>query len=704
MNSTVRRALRASAAIAATVALGLVAASPTMATTDADSLLIDPSRSAATIASWADAPAATTDAATFASNLDLAQRVIDELRGADAGSTVIGGADAFAAPLPASAASVRAHFADFIPAGARLLADAGSDRAVAAYLDGTATLVYVNSSAAPASIEIDLRSFAAPADAQATSYVTDAGGQLVASDPEPVGSDGIVSISAPAESLLTVVTTGLTPAAAQTRAPVLADDSALVGEPSLHLIESTYAPGKVIELGNANAQPTLPTREPAAAAVFTLGRTPAAIQKQALALYPVTGSTDTFVIAAADGRVLARRVNSSADYRYLELRESTIDAAAADPYAQWTVVAGNDGISYIHNAQRDGAGATAALDLYNWATAEASEVQTYTAGTAAVQQWRLRSLTPSIAAVTGVIEVGHEPALPTTVRATYSWGARVELAPIVWQHPDSAVWQSEGTVTVEGVATGYFGEQVPVTAEYTVGTLATEVTAPLSAYAGVSVAELRMRAPSTVARAVSGSETTVTAPVRWNWSAVTDADFAEAGTVAVPSVEGLGFSATLKVDVRPAAQVNILRGAGVHADYTFKDSTVFALTDGVRDRIGFADWRSGGATNRVNPNTVSFYFDAPQQVTGASVFDIGGQNNIGAVTVQYRDVRGGWVDLPAGETAWPYTNPTAALSLEVDGESVLATGIRVVVTNKSSNTWMTLSEIEVRGLAAASAR
>ncbi|MDF2554842.1 MAG: glycerophosphoryl diester phosphodiesterase [Microbacterium sp.] len=512
-----------------------------------------------------------------------------------------------------------------------------------------------------------------------------------------------MSVTAPASSLITVVATGLLAAVPQAPASVPAEASSLVGEPVLHLIESVHAPGKVIELGNASAQPTLSTREPAAAAVFSMGRTPDAVRKQALALYPVTGATDTYVIAAADGRVLARRQNSSPDFRYLELRDTTVDDAAADPYAQWTVTAGTGGVSYIRNVQRDNGGGVAGLDLYNWATADASEVQTYTAGTAAVQQWRLRTLAPTVASVTEVVEIGREPVLPTSLRATYSFGPRVDLAPIVWQRPAAEAWQTEGSVTVTGSASGYFGEPVPVTAEYTVGTLAADVAATMSAYAGVTVAELRMRAPATVERAVSGSDTTVTAPVRWDWSAVADADFAAAGTVTVPAASGLGFAATLTIDVRPAAQVNILRGAGVHADYTFKDGTAFALTDGVRDRTGFADWRSGGAANRVNPNTISFYLDEPRQITGASVFDIGGQNNIGGVTVQYRDIRGGWVDLPADGTSWPHTNTTPTLNLEVNGAPVLATGVRVIVTNKSANTWMTLSEIEVRGPAAAPA-
>jgi hypothetical protein len=71
------------------------------------------------------------------------------------------------------------------------------------------------------------------------------------------------------------------------------------------------------------------------------------------------------------------------------------------------------------------------------------------------------------------------------------------------------------------------------------------------------------------------------------------------------------------------------------------------------------------------------------------------------VTVQYRDLIGGWIDMPTDAVAWPYVNATPDLSLEFESTPVLATGMRVIFTNKSSANWMSLSEIEAYGPALA---
>ena len=72
--------------------------------------------------------------------------------------------------------------------------------------------------------------------------------------------------------------------------------------------------------------------------------------------------------------------------------------------------------------------------------------------------------------------------------------------------------------------------------------------------------------------------------------------------------------------------------------------------------------------------------------------------------MQYRTLTSGWRDLPVEGTAWPYANTSADLSLEVDSAPVLATGVRVIIRSKSTATWMSLSEVEVFGPAAADVR
>ncbi|NHI16570.1 Ig-like domain-containing protein [Microbacterium excoecariae] len=480
-----------------------------------------------------------------------------------------------------------------------------------------------------------------------------------------------------------------------------ADAADVVGDPHPILLENAHAANKVLEIANPSAQATIPDGEtPAAAAIFPLADAPDAVMSQAVFAYPIAGAADTYVLASGDGDILARRDNADPNWRYLEVRDVAPAEAAADPYALWSFVDAGDGDVYVHNAQPGPNGLTPALDMYNWATADAAEIQTYDAGTAAVQRWSAHTLDARVADVDQRTEPGSAPELPETVTARYDWG-RTQEAAVVWHVPEGEQWTAEGVVAVDGTATGWFGEDVPVHAQVLVGAVGDALDAAVTVHQGASLRELRMQAPATVERTVSGSDTTVTSRVTWDWSAVTDADLAEPGTVEIPATEGTGFVARLVVTVVATEETNVLREPGVHVDYTHMNGSTFALTDGVRDAVGFDDWRGGGAANRVNPNTISFYFERPRQLTGAAVFDAGQATNVGGVTVQYRDLVGGWVDLPARDVSWPHDNDAAGLALSVESDTVLASGLRVAITHKSDASWMTLSEIEAYGPALA---
>ncbi|MDF2919513.1 MAG: glycerophosphoryl diester phosphodiesterase [Microbacterium sp.] len=497
---------------------------------------------------------------------------------------------------------------------------------------------------------------------------------------------------------------GLMVAAPASAAPIdrfQASTSALpsgVGAPTLLLLESVNAAGKVLQIGDTNAQvSSAPGATDRAAAAIETMRTgnAASLKAQALRFFPVTGSANTYLIADQQDRVLVRSRNSETAFRYLQLAD--VADSASDPYAQWEARDAGDGTVNLVNVQPDPSSQSAALDLYNWKTTDGSEVQTYTLNTgAAVQKWRMHTLQATVAVPSAVVPAGSAPSMPTSLAARYGWGGSVPLTSIAWRMPDRSVWNSSGEVDVTGTASGFFGEAVAVTAHFSVGSPGQADDAALKSYAGVSVKELRMLAPRTVVRKVSGTAATVTSPVSWDWSALTDAALAQPGTVTVEAVAGSGFSARLIITLVAPERVNLLRQSGVRPDWTFKDGTTFALTDGNRNAVGFADWRSGGAANRVNPNRASFSFDQPRQITGVNVYDIGGKQNIGTVTVQYRTLLGGWKNLPTA-SGWPVTNSTANLSLEVTSTPVLATGLRVIVGNKSSGTWMTLSEVEAYG-------
>jgi len=481
-------------------------------------------------------------------------------------------------------------------------------------------------------------------------------------------------------------------------------DGEQLGAPQRLLIENVHAAGKLLEIGNEKAQQAGSAL--AAAAIFGRATDPAALSAQVITAYPVVGKDSTFVFTNQDGEVLVRNANDSANFRYLSLSTVGLTAAAQDPYAQWKTVDAGAGAVYLQNAQVDPSGRIAALDMYDWKTDDGSQIQTYDAGTAAVQKWILRSLTPAVAVFSGRTETGVTPSLPTSLSARYSWGATVSLSPIVWDMPEESAWKADGTVTVAGIGSGYFGEKVPVTAEYIVGSLGAAVDAALSGNVGITIKQLRMSEPTRVQRTVSGSTATVSAPVVWDWTGITDEATAQAGTFVVPAAASTGFAAKLVVTIVATANVNIARGTGIHFGTLFGDGT--AVNDGNRDRAGWSDWRSGGATNRVNPNNVMYLFEQPRQITGAAVFDRGtdAKLNIGTATVQYRNLTGGWVNLPVVGANWPYVNPTSQLELVVESTPVLATGARVIVTSKSTATWMSLSEFEVYGpeLAATSPR
>src|SRR6218665_369896 len=191
----------------------------------------------------------------------------------------------------------------------------------------------------------------------------------------------------------------------------------LLGDPVPYLIESLSAPGKVLEIGNAGAQLTLPDNTRAAAAVFPFAGTADALRAQTVLAYPVEGSADAFVLANSAGDVLARRGNDDSNFRYLELPGLSLDQAAADPAAQWTMSDAGGGFSYLRNANPYPSGLVAGLDMYNWKTATGSEVQSYDAGSANVQKWRLHRLVADVATYEARVDTGAGPRLPPSLTA-----------------------------------------------------------------------------------------------------------------------------------------------------------------------------------------------------------------------------------------------------------------------------------------------
>lgn len=457
-----------------------------------------------------------------------------------------------------------------------------------------------------------------------------------------------------------------------------------------YIVESDYARGKAIVLG-APAAAT-------AAALYTISNSGDAARAQAITFYPVEGTQDAYVLANAEGKVLARNADDSATPRNLNISTLTVEEALADPIAQWKVEQRTGGIVQLSNAKLyTSNGTKPTLDLYDWKTADGSQIQTWDQSANGVQMWRMHVLQAAVQPIAQLLNPGTIPALPANVRGTYGWGAATDLA-VTWSMPDPAVWQNDGIVTVEGVATGKFGETVEIPATITVGTIGDAAPSTMNAYVGEGLDRVRLDAPKTVARIVSGSDTTVPANIAWNWDAVPADAFATEGKVTVSAVDGLGFSAELTILVKPAVEKSLLTQPGSRAWRLAANAfTQAALIDGNKDAAATDDWRSGGATNRVATNWIAWYFATPQEVSRLTLAEPTTFDNVGSVTFEYRDMRGGWLPLSAGTIA----NTGGRLSIDVPVDTVLATAVRATYTQKSTANWMSISEFGAFGPSAA---
>lgn len=446
-----------------------------------------------------------------------------------------------------------------------------------------------------------------------------------------------------------------------------------VGDPRHVLIESAHATGKTAVI-EASERPV---------ASRTIATEPAEVVAQAVTIYPVDGVDDEFVLANAEGDVLALASEDGG----LELLDVEPDAAAGDPLATWSLPTRDDRIMVVNGGS--------ALNLFGWSTADGAEIGTWARGDFGNNEsWILHELQGDADAIGELVAPGAVPAMPNSVTARYSWGPSAELSDIAWDMPADEVWQQDGVVEFTGSAQGMFGDKVEIDARFTVGTVGDAIEQTMTSYAGARVATLKQNAPRTVERVVSGSDITVTADVRWDWDAVAPEDLEHVGDIVVPGVEDLGFAAALRITLETPVETNqLLSGARTWQLHVNGDTDLGDLTNGDHDAEAFSDWRSGGATNRVNPNWVAYYFDRPRDLTRATIFEPAEADNVGAVTFQYRNMLGGWEDVSAGRIV----NDGGRLAIDVEFERVTATGFRAVIENKTDATWMSLSEIEAWG-------
>ncbi|WP_109228998.1 discoidin domain-containing protein [Serinibacter arcticus] len=177
--------------------------------------------------------------------------------------------------------------------------------------------------------------------------------------------------------------------------------------------------------------------------------------------------------------------------------------------------------------------------------------------------------------------------------------------------------------------------------------------------------------------------------------AVTDASAATGtatGTAAESAAPSTADSATSLAVA--ASGTNVLRTTTVRAGASYvepgyaPDRGNGDLKDGNTTNKGWSNWFGGGHNPR---DWVAFYFAQLQTIDGIRLYD-GPEGAIRSVTVQYRDVRGGWLDVPT-TTAMPVDVSGQRFDLSVEFEPVRATAVRVVL--EADGGYMTLSELEV---------
>ncbi len=236
-----------------------------------------------------------------------------------------------------------------------------------------------------------------------------------------------------------------------------------------------------------------------------------------------------YVLTTPDGKVLTASGGNTV------LSDMDVETAKTTDAAIWILNTENGETYSLVNVE-----AQQALDCNGQATAAGTKVGLWESGGGAHQAWYIRSVEATGAKAVDVqTPVGTVPELPATVTPYYVWGEGQPVA-VTW---DTAALAdqvgAEGVVTVTGTATDVYGNELHPTASVYVGTFT--VTDPVSVTVGVgsSLAEVQAAAPATVDAHVGDSPAFAEA-VAWDWSGVSDADFAATGKQVVPGTIAAG--------------------------------------------------------------------------------------------------------------------------------------------------------------------
>ena len=573
------------------------------------------------------------------------------------------------------------NFTHYIHPGDRLMSTDNAQSTAAVDADGDgATIVHVNSEATDRTVEIDLRDFGTVAPgATITPIVTT---QSTAEEPsvnaltegEKVVVDAAsrtATITVPAKSVTTFLIDGVSGVSGDAAAFRDGDSVQLTGLQS----------GLALD-GTAGLTLRLP------------GGTADAIRPQSWTVRTVSGAGTNlhrFTLQNGDGTFLASRNGGTA------LVDSDPAAAAADPALQW-MASTTDGTYYsVLNVASE-----RVLDVNGQSTTPGAAVGLYTSNGGSNQQWRISTSrivgTEPLSVATAV---GVAPELPDDVTVRYA-GRTLRAASVTWRL-DGLDWSRPGTVQGRGTGTDLFGSTFEATASVEVGAYTATRPASTTVPAGIALETVKGLADGSVRAELRPSGSGYWIPVEWTWDGLTDAAFAEPGTVPVtgfatgPSGERL--AATLTVIVTEASERNVAPESAPSA--TFTESSQYSVANtinGVTTDKGWSNWRSGTKNGQ---DTLSYALAQRETVTGVSVQfyrDGGSLSWPSTMRVDHRVQGGEWVQ---GEVVTVPESSSGAPKVDVP-VGAAADEVRVVM-NARSQTHMIVSEVEIFAAAAAPA-
>lgn len=570
--------------------------------------------------------------------------------------------------------AVRAY-TKFIHEGDSIIANNRTgDTMTATSADGqTQTVIHTNSSQSDQTFVIDLSKYGNIADdATGTVYLTtepqsnEDAEHFFGATPEymnkfsnqeqPEGSVVIdaaaktATVTVPARSIASIQLTGVTG---------VADDVAVEDGGSYQLVgQSSNRPLAAVEVGGAatSLQDAATTTDEARSQTWILHDAGAPANRPTLHRY---------VLTTPDGKVLTASGGNTV------LSDMDVETAKTTDAAIWILNTENGETYSLVNVE-----AQQALDCNGQATAAGTKVGLWESGGGAHQAWYIRSVEATGAKAVDVqTPVGTVPELPATVTPYYVWGEGQPVA-VTW---DTAALAdqvgAEGVVTVTGTATDVYGNELHPTASVYVGTFT--VTDPVSVTVGVgsSLAEVQAAAPATVDAHVGDSPAFAEA-VTWDWSGVSDVDFAATGKQVVPGTIAAGdgsdttVAATLTVYVTEIGKGgNAINCAAVKAssEQGSDEWGPYPASNTCDGNLGtyWSTWHNGWTDD--DP-WLEYTFDKPTALAQIEVYPEQATNEgpLSQITVMYRDgdqwVNSGITMTPSQETGAGLPPVTADLS------------------------------------------